>query len=114
VLELAKKIRIKGMAHITGGGLTLNVPRMLPESVQAAIDRSKWPRAPVFDWLQAKGGVADEEMHRVFNCGIGMVLAVAPNDVAPAIAALQRAGETAYDIGEIVARSDGAPHALVR
>jgi phosphoribosylformylglycinamidine cyclo-ligase len=114
VLELAKTIRIKGMAHITGGGLTLNVPRMLPETVQATIDRSTWPRPPVFDWLQAKGGVADDEMHRVFNCGIGMVLAVAADDVAPAIAALQRAGEKAYDIGEIVARSDGAPHALVR
>ena len=114
VLLLAKTIRIKGMAHITGGGLTLNVPRMLHESMQARIDRTKWPRPPVFDWLQAEGGVADDEMHRVFNCGIGMVLAVAAADVAPAIAALQRAGEEAYDIGEIVARSDGAPHALVR
>src|SRR5690242_9423975 len=63
VLELAKTIRIKGMAHITGGGLTLNVPRILPETVQATIDRSTWPRPPVFDWLQAKGGVADDEMH---------------------------------------------------
>ena len=114
VLELAKTIRIKGMAHITGGGLTLNVPRMLPESLQATIDRSTWPRPPVFDWLQAHGGIADDEMHRVFNCGIGMVLAVAAADAASAIVALQRSGEQAFDIGEIVARSDGAPHALVR
>ena len=60
------------------------------------------------------GHVADDEMHRVFNCGIGMVLAVGASDVAPAIAALQRAGEQAFDIGEIVARPDGAPHAIVR
>jgi phosphoribosylformylglycinamidine cyclo-ligase len=102
------------MAHITGGGLTLNVPRMLPESVQAVMDRSLWPRPAVFDWLQTQGHVADDEMHRVFNCGIGMVLAVGASDVAPAIAALQRAGEKAFDIGEIVARPDGAPHAIVR
>jgi phosphoribosylformylglycinamidine cyclo-ligase len=114
VLALAKALRIKGMAHITGGGLTLNVPRMLPDSVQATMDRSRWPRPPIFDWLQAHGNVADDEMHRVFNCGIGMVLAVGADDAAPAIAALQRAGEQAFDIGEIVARADGAPHALVR
>jgi len=113
VLELAKTIRIKGMAHITGGGLTLNVPRMLPESMQASIDRSTWPRPPVFDWLQAHGSVADDEMHRVFNCGIGMVLAVAASDVDAAIAALRDAGETAYDIGEVVARPDGAPQTIV-
>jgi phosphoribosylformylglycinamidine cyclo-ligase len=93
VLALAKTLHIKGMAHITGGGLTLNVPRMLPESVQAVMDRSLWPRPAVFDWLQTQGHVADDEMHRVFNCGIGMVLAVGASDVAPAIAALQRAGE---------------------
>jgi phosphoribosylformylglycinamidine cyclo-ligase len=67
VLALARTLRIKGMAHVTGGGLTLNVPRMLPESVQATMDRSKWPRPPIFDWLQAHGRVADDEMHRVFN-----------------------------------------------
>jgi phosphoribosylformylglycinamidine cyclo-ligase len=114
VLALRERVTIKGMAHITGGGLLLNVPRMLPETVQAHLHRSRWPRPPVFAWLQHNGNVADDEMHRVFNCGIGMVLAVAADDVTPAIAALQRAGEKAYDIGEIVARPDGAPHALVR
>jgi phosphoribosylformylglycinamidine cyclo-ligase len=102
------------MAHITGGGLTLNVPRMLPDAVQASIDRSTWPRPPVFDWLQAHGGVADDEMHRVFNCGIGMVLAVAASDARAAIDALNRAGEQAFDVGEVIARPDGAPHAVVR
>ncbi len=75
--------RIKGMAHITGGGLVLNVPRMLPEGVQARLDRARWPRPAIFDWLQAQGRVDDDEMHRVFNCGLGMVLAVAPADAVP-------------------------------
>jgi len=114
VLALMKTLRIKGMAHITGGGLTLNVPRMLPDAVQASIDRSMWPRPPVFDWLQAHGHVADDEMHRVFNCGIGMVLAVDASDASATIDALRRAGEQAFDIGAIVARADGAPHAVVR
>jgi len=114
VLALMKTLRIKGMAHITGGGLTLNVPRMLPHAVQASIDRSTWPRPPVFDWLQAQGQIADDEMHRVFNCGIGMVLAVEANDASATIDALRSAGEQAFDIGAIVARTDGAPHAVVR
>jgi len=114
VLALMKTLRIKGMAHITGGGITLNVPRMLPDCVQASIDRSTWPRPPVFDWLQTHGHVADDEMHRVFNCGIGMVLAVEAGDASATIDALHRSGEQAFDIGAIVARADGAPHAVVR
>jgi phosphoribosylformylglycinamidine cyclo-ligase len=82
--------------------------------VQASIDRSTWPRPPVFDWLQAHGQIADDEMHRVFNCGIGMVLAVDANDASATIDALRSAGEQAFDIGAIVARTDGAPHAVVR
>ena len=69
---------IKGMAHITGGGLTENVPRVLPESVMAVIEAKAWARPAVFQWLQQEGGVAEAEMHRTFNCGIGMVLVVAP------------------------------------
>jgi phosphoribosylformylglycinamidine cyclo-ligase len=114
VLALMKTLRIKGMAHITGGGLTLNVPRMLPHALQASIDRSTWPRPPIFDWLQAQGHVHDDEMHRVFNCGIGMVLAVEAGDASATIDALHRSGEQAFDIGAIVARADGAPHAVVR
>jgi phosphoribosylformylglycinamidine cyclo-ligase len=113
VLALRKRITIKGMAHITGGGLLLNVPRMLPENVQARLTRSRWPRMPVFEWLQQHGNVADDEMHRVFNGGIGMVLAVAASDVDATIASLTEAGETAYDIGAIVARPDGAPQTVV-
>ena len=113
VLALASRVTVKGMAHITGGGLVLNVPRMLPDGAQARLHRARWPRPPVFDWLQRQGNVSDAEMHRVFNCGIGMVLAVAARDARATVEALVAAGEAAYDIGEIVARPDGAPQALV-
>jgi phosphoribosylformylglycinamidine cyclo-ligase len=113
VLALAKHVVIKGMAHITGGGLALNVPRMLPVNVQARLERARWPHPAIFDWLQARGRVADDEMHRVFNCGIGMVLAVAERDAPTAIDALRAAGEQAFDIGAIDARPDGAPHAII-
>jgi len=112
VLALTKVVRVKGMAHITGGGLLLNVPRMLPDKVQARIERSRWPRPAVFDWLQVHGEVHDDEMLRVFNCGIGMVLVAAAGDAEAAIEALRAAGESAYDIGEIVARQGDAPVAI--
>jgi phosphoribosylformylglycinamidine cyclo-ligase len=113
VLALMKDLQVKGMAHITGGGLMLNVPRMLPEHVQARLVRAHWPRPAIFDWLQKNGNVEDDEMHRVFNCGIGMVLAVAAKDVQRTIASLAAHGEKAYDIGEVVARPDAAPQAIV-
>ncbi|HEX6136634.1 MAG TPA: phosphoribosylformylglycinamidine cyclo-ligase [Casimicrobiaceae bacterium] len=113
VLTLAKRVRVKGMAHITGGGLVLNVPRMLPDAVQARLALARWPRPPVFAWLAQHGNVAEDEMHRVFNCGIGIVLCIAARDVPATLAALGEAGETAYDVGEIVPRADGAPAAIV-
>jgi phosphoribosylformylglycinamidine cyclo-ligase len=113
VLALAATVAIKGIAHITGGGLVLNVPRMLPERLQARLARARWPHAPIFAWLQRHGNVSDDEMHRVFNCGIGMVVAVAAGDVQTTIASLTGAGETAYEIGEVVVRPDGAPAAIV-
>jgi phosphoribosylformylglycinamidine cyclo-ligase len=113
VLALAAKTRIKGMAHITGGGLVENVPRMLAPSLQARLDRSRWPRPQVFDWLQQQGRIDDDEMHRVFNCGIGFVLAVAPGDAGAAVATLEAAGERAFDIGEIVLRRSGAAATVV-
>ncbi len=93
LLALTRAMHVKGMAHITGGGLTENIPRILPDGVQARIDASRWSRPPVFDWLQQQGQVADAEMHRVFNCGIGMVVIVAPRDAEQAIALLTEAGE---------------------
>ena len=113
VLALTKRVRVKGMAHITGGGLVLNVPRMLRDGVQARLDRACWPRPAIFDWLQTHGRIDDDEMHRVFNCGLGMVLAVAPADAAATIEALNANGEQAFDVGEIVVRPAGAAHAVV-
>ena len=113
LLALARSIRVKGMAHITGGGLVENVPRVLPPNVQARLERTRWPRPPIFDWLQRSGHVSDAEMHRVFNCGIGMVVVVAAADAERACDELMQHGETAYRIGDIVARNDGAPAAIV-
>jgi len=99
VLKLIDTVPVKGLAHITGGGITGNVPRMLPEGTRAVIRRGSWPRPKVFDWLQQKGNVAEEEMHRVFNCGIGMALAVATEDADRAMNELRAAGETVSRIG---------------
>ena len=77
VLATMEKVAIKGMAHITGGGLLENVPRVLPENTVAELQKAAWPRPKLFDWMQAEGNVAENEMHRVFNCGIGMVVVVA-------------------------------------
>jgi phosphoribosylformylglycinamidine cyclo-ligase len=105
---------IKGMAHITGGGLTENVPRVLPESVMAVIEAKAWARPAVFQWLQQDGGVAEAEMHRTFNCGIGMVLVVAPDQVQAVIGLLSAAGEQVSQIGQIQTRQDTQPATLVQ
>jgi phosphoribosylformylglycinamidine cyclo-ligase len=107
LLALMQAIPVKGMAHITGGGLTENVPRVLPDAVKAVIDQSQWQRPKLFDWLQAEGKVAEAEMHRVFNCGIGMVVIVARENVEQALQLLHAAGEKAVVIGGIEARGDG-------
>jgi phosphoribosylformylglycinamidine cyclo-ligase len=104
VLALLAQVDVKGLAHITGGGLLENVPRILGDSLTAHLDRKAWPRPPLFDWLQSQGGVADQEMLRVFNCGIGMVLVVSKQDVARASDLLEAAGERVYEIGVIRAR----------
>jgi phosphoribosylformylglycinamidine cyclo-ligase len=107
ILKALKKVPIKGLAHITGGGLTGNVPRILPRKTRAVIRQASWPRPEVFQWLQRAGNVAEDEMHRVFNCGIGMVVVVAAKDAKRAAGALRAAGETVYEIGA-VERSPGA------
>jgi phosphoribosylformylglycinamidine cyclo-ligase len=113
VLAAMEKVAVKGLAHITGGGLTENVPRVLQLDVAARIDVSRWPRPAIFDWLQRKGHVADDEMHRTFNCGIGMVAIVAAGDARAAIDAFAAQGVEAFEIGAIVARAAGAPQAVV-
>jgi len=112
VLALLAALPVKGIAHITGGGITGNVPRMLPKGVRAVIEAHAWPRPPLFDWLQREGGVAEAEMHRVFNCGIGMVIALTAEDAKRAQALLAAAGETVFEIGRIE-RGDGAAEAVV-
>lgn len=104
---------VKGMAHITGGGLTENVPRILGEHLTARIDASCWSMPPLFQWLQQAGNVADQEMYRVFNCGIGMVVIVAEDQVAAAERHLAEAGETVFRIGRIDTRKQGEAPTIV-
>jgi phosphoribosylformylglycinamidine cyclo-ligase len=113
ILDLFGQVPVKGLAHITGGGITQNVPRILAETLTAQIDAGAWPRPPLFGWLQAQGGVAEPEMLRVFNCGIGMVVVVAAIDAKRAMALLRQAGETVWEIGTIRSRAPGEPQTLV-
>ena len=92
---------VHGIAHITGGGLTDNIPRVLPEGCEVRLERRAWPRDPVFDWLAQSGNVSDAEMHRTFNCGIGMVVIVDPQQGDAVLSALRAAGESAQVIGEV-------------
>jgi phosphoribosylformylglycinamidine cyclo-ligase len=113
LLALMKTGAIKGMAHITGGGLTENIPRVLPKEVMAEIHRQSWVAPPIFAWLQEHGKVADDEMARTFNCGIGMVVIVAKENAEAALAQLTAAGETVFTIGEIRARQDNQAQTVV-
>ncbi|OJU13074.1 MAG: phosphoribosylformylglycinamidine cyclo-ligase [Caulobacterales bacterium 68-7] len=101
VLPLIQAGRVKGLAHITGGGLIENPPRAIAPGLEAKIDWDAWPLPPVFDWLQRTGGVTDHELRRTFNCGVGLMLIVAPSDVEPVLAALLNVGEDAFVIGEL-------------
>ncbi len=103
LLPIARGGQLKALAHITGGGLIENVPRVLPEGCSAAIDSACWPLPPLFAWLRASAALSPTELARTFNCGIGMIAVVAPGDVAPVLAALAAAGETAWEIGGIAA-----------
>jgi phosphoribosylformylglycinamidine cyclo-ligase len=113
LLKLLAAMPVKGMAHITGGGLVGNVPRMLPEGTRAVLQKKSWPRPHLFNWVQQTGNIAEEEMHRVFNCGIGMVIAVAREQVQLATMLLKREGELVYEIGAIEEGPAGEPEAVV-
>jgi phosphoribosylformylglycinamidine cyclo-ligase len=113
LLKLIGEINVKGMAHITGGGLVDNVPRVLPENIQAVLHRDSWQMPDLFRWLQMKGGVADAEMVRVFNCGIGMVVIVSADQADIAIQSLKAEGLHAWAVGEVVERPAGAPQTIV-
>jgi phosphoribosylformylglycinamidine cyclo-ligase len=101
LLELLSAAPVGGLAHITGGGLTENIPRVLPEGLEAVLERRSWPRDPLFEWLKATGQIELEEMYRTFNCGIGMVVILPPEHAAAAVALLTSRGESARIIGEI-------------
>ena len=104
---------IKGLAHITGGGLLENVPRILQKGLSAKIHKNAWTLPLLFQWLQEQGNVADDEMHRVFNCGIGMVLIVAADQVDAVTATFSAAGETVYQLGEVVEQAEGMAQTVV-
>jgi phosphoribosylformylglycinamidine cyclo-ligase len=101
LLALIRNRRIKGLAHITGGGLTENAPRMCPDHLVPKIDYSAWKLPPVFDWLQRAGSVSDDEMRRTFNCGVGIVAAVDPVMAGPLMERLVNEGEAPFVIGEL-------------
>jgi phosphoribosylformylglycinamidine cyclo-ligase len=107
LLPLVRAQRIHALAHITGGGLLENVPRVLPEGLHARIDADAWPQPRLMAWLQAQGTIEPGEMARTFNCGIGMALAVAADEADAVAADLTHAGETVFRIGEIVAGERG-------
>jgi phosphoribosylformylglycinamidine cyclo-ligase len=107
LLRLMREVPVHGLSHITGGGLLDNIPRVLPEGLEAVLEKKSWQRNVVFDWLQHEGKVQDAEMYRVFNCGIGMTIHLAPGDAARAIGILSDAGQEARVIGEVRAGTRG-------
>jgi phosphoribosylformylglycinamidine cyclo-ligase len=113
VLKLIGAVPVKGLAHITGGGLVGNVPRVLPKGTRAVLNKKSWPRPHLFNWVQQTGNIADDEMHRVFNCGIGMAIVVAPQHAQLAMMLLKREGELVYEIGAIEAHDGPEPDAIV-
>jgi phosphoribosylformylglycinamidine cyclo-ligase len=113
VLALAKKVPLKGLAHITGGGLVENIPRVLQAGLGARIGKAAWPMPPLFTWLQQQGHIADDEMHRVFNCGVGMIIVMDARHAARAQALLALAGERVWRIGEVVRRARGQAQTVV-
>jgi len=113
VLKLARSITVKGLAHITGGGLTDNVPRILSDRLAARIERKAWALPPLFQWLKQQGNIADEELFRVFNCGIGMVVVIRAADAGKAVKILKAAGAPAWRIGRIVRRRRNGPQVIL-
>ncbi len=112
ILELMQSVTVKGLAHITGGGITENIPRILGGANDAEIDTASWQCGPVFDWLAETGNIDTGEMRRTFNCGVGMVVVVDADDAAATMQSLNAHGEHAWQIGRIVAGDAEAPRAV--
>ena len=103
VLELIRRVEVKALSHITGGGLLENVPRVLPAGCTAQIDTGSWQWPDVFQWLQQQGNVKTQEMYRTFNCGVGMIICLAPEHAGQALELLRAAGQHSWEIGRITA-----------
>lgn len=113
LLSLIENVDIHAVAHITGGGFWENIPRVLPENTQARIDSKSWEWPVVFKWLQDVGQVSTHEMYRTFNCGVGLLIAVNPNDVEKTLAHLVECGENAWLIGEIAPQATGEEQVVI-
>jgi len=113
LLDLFKKQPIRALAHITGGGLLENLPRVLPNHTKAVINTSSWQWPAIFSWLQENGNVDTEEMYRTFNCGVGMVLCVSADSAEKTLQILNDAGEKAWTIGSIEPSSDAEPSVII-
>ena len=113
VLALMKECIIKGIAHITGGGFYDNIPRILPKGVAVNIDSCSWPKLPVYKLIQDKGQISNQEMYHTFNMGIGLVLVVEPEEKTSVLQILKKAGESAYQIGEVIPRHVPAEKEIV-
>jgi phosphoribosylformylglycinamidine cyclo-ligase len=107
LLALMAALPVHGVSHITGGGLVDNIPRVIPDGLEVILERKSWPKGAIFEWLRTQGRVADQEMYRVFNCGIGMTIQVAAQDADKAIAVLRDAGQEALVIGEVKSGTRG-------
>ena len=103
IIELMQSVKVKGLAHITGGGISENLPRVIPQQLHAEVETSSWQQGAVFDWLAKTGNIESSEMRRTFNCGIGMVVVVAAADLDNALSTLRAAGEDAWHLGRIAA-----------
>ncbi|HEY9032302.1 MAG TPA: phosphoribosylformylglycinamidine cyclo-ligase [Pseudomonadales bacterium] len=113
LLKLIDELEVKALAHITGGGLLENIPRVMPAYTRADISQASWQLPAIFGWLQQQGNVSTSEMYRTFNCGIGMVVCVAADQADAAIASLTAAGETVYRIGRISSHDDAEPVVVI-
>jgi phosphoribosylformylglycinamidine cyclo-ligase len=113
LLKLFEQVDVHALSHITGGGLTENLPRVMPANTRANIKPDSWQRPAVFDWLQQNGGVSDDEMYRTFNCGIGMALCVAAEDAESTMKILTDQGQTVWRIGEIEHSEDTQPKVTI-
>ena len=113
ILFLLEKIKVNGLAHITGGGIYENIPRVLKKNQKAVIKKDSWNMPSIFQWIKEKANIGDDELYKTFNCGIGMVVITNPNDKEEAIRILEQNGETVFLLGEIANRDLNEPQSEI-